>query len=222
MPTAALYPFMAAGEEKTTIQFPPGFGYPIGANDTWILNYMIHNLTAKPRTVYITYDMDFVPETSPLASSITPVHPIWMDVEDHHIYPVFDVHRGSGKNGKFTFPDMAKNPYGGGAPLNEFTVDHPGTLIGTAGHLHPGGLYDDLNLTRPGVRPAPANDPRERPGLSAAVPLGRRLLGQGPSARLLGRVDDRHARRLATPGPVRRRAERQRDLRLASSPPGMR
>ena len=55
-----------------------------------------------------------------------------MDVEDHHIYPVFNVKQGSGKDGKFTFPDMAKNPYGKAPmqPLNEFTVDHPGTLIG--------------------------------------------------------------------------------------------
>ena len=66
-----------------------------------------------------------------------------MDVEDHHIYPVFNVKQGSGKDGKFTFPDMAKDPYGSRAPLNVFTVDHAGTLIGTAGHLHPGGLYDD-------------------------------------------------------------------------------
>ena len=36
-------------------------------------------------------------------------------------------------------------------PLNEFTVDHPGTLIGTAGHLHPGGLYDTLDLIRQGA-----------------------------------------------------------------------
>ena len=59
-------------------------------------------------------------------------------------------------NGKYTFPDMAKNPYGTGPaqPLNQFTVDHPGTLIATAGHLHPGGLYDDLDLIRPGVKPA--------------------------------------------------------------------
>ena len=155
------YPFMAAGEEKTVIEFPQGYGYPIGAGDTWILNYMIHNLTNLPMTVYITYDMWFVPATSPLASTITPVHPIWMDVMDHNIYPVFNVRRGSGKHGKFTFPLMAKNPYGGGAPLNEFTVDHPGTLIGTAGHVHPGGLYDQLDLIRPGVKPTgatPAGD----------------------------------------------------------------
>jgi hypothetical protein len=147
------YPFMASGEEKTLYEFPAGYGYPIGAHDFWVLNYMIHNLTARSAKVYITYDLDFVPVTSPLAAHITPVHPIWMDVEDHHIYPVFNVRRGSGRNGKFTFPDMARRPYGNGAPLNEFTVDHPGTLVATAGHLHPGGLYDTLDLLRAGERP---------------------------------------------------------------------
>jgi hypothetical protein len=147
------YPFMAAGEEKTYYEFPAGYGYPIGAHDFWALNYMIHNLTARAAKVYITYDLDFIPATSPLASTITPIHPIWMDVESHHIYPVFDVHRGSGVGGKFTFPDMARNPYGSGPPLNEFKVDHAGTLIGTAGHLHPGGLYDELDLMRQGDGP---------------------------------------------------------------------
>jgi hypothetical protein len=148
------YPFMASGEEKTIYQVPPGFGYPVGAADHWILNYMIHNLREKPAKVYITYDMDFIPDSSPAARGITPVHPIWMDVESHHLYPVFNVHRHSGRNGKFTFPDMAKDPYSGGPSLNEFTVDHPGTLVATAGHLHPGGLYDDLDLVRSGAKPA--------------------------------------------------------------------
>jgi hypothetical protein len=146
-----IYPFMATGEERTVYSLPAGYGYPVGKHDLWILNYMIHDLWNRPFTVYITYDIDFVPMSSPLAASMTPVHPIWMDVEDHHIYPVFNVKRYSGKNGKYTFPDMAKDPYGSGSPLNEFTIDHPGTLIGTAGHLHPGGLYDDLDLIRAGA-----------------------------------------------------------------------
>jgi hypothetical protein len=146
-----LYPFMAAGEEKTTYEFPPGYGYPIEASDHWILNYMIHNLTNITRRVYVTYDMDFLPATAPAAAGITPVHPIWMDVQDHHIYPLFNVKKGSGKDGKFTYPNMAKDPYAGQTPLNEFTIDHAGTLIGTAGHVHPGGLYDDLELVRPGA-----------------------------------------------------------------------
>jgi hypothetical protein len=148
------YPFMAAGEEKTIYELPAGYGYPIDAGDMWVLNYMIHNLTDKPRHVYITYNIDFVPLTAPAASAIKPVHPIWMDVQDHSVYPVFDVQRFSGHGGKFTYPDMAKNPYNGGAPLNEFTVDHPGRLVGTAGHVHPGGLYDDLNLIRTGATPS--------------------------------------------------------------------
>ena len=149
------YPFMASGEEKTVVEFPQGYGYPIAAKDHWILNYMIHNLTDKPFKVYITYDMDFVPASSALGQTLTAAHPIWMDVEDHNLYPVFDVHRGSGVAGKYTFPDMAKNPYSKKQPpLNQFTIDHPGTLIGTAGHLHPGGLYTELDLIRSGATPS--------------------------------------------------------------------
>jgi hypothetical protein len=156
----SFYPFMATGEEKTITQFPRGYGYPVQARDLWLLDYMIHNLTRRPAQVYIDYDIDFVPASSPAASSMTPVHPIWMDVEHGHLYPVFNVREHSGKDGKFTFPDMAKHPYGrtkvpdqAATPLNEFTIDHPGVLIGTAGHLHPGGLYDTLDLIRPGARP---------------------------------------------------------------------
>ena len=149
----AFYPFVATGEEKTIVQFPHGYGYPVAARDLWVLNYMIHNLTAHAAQVYINYTIDFVPASSPAAAGITPVHPIWMDVEDHHLYPVFNVRHHSGVDGKFTFPDMAKNPYGGAPPLNEFTIDHPGLLVGTAGHVHPGGLYDDLDLIRPGAHP---------------------------------------------------------------------
>src|SRR5947209_1217985 len=56
-----VYPFMAVGEEKTIFEMPSGYGYPIHASDFWVLNYMIHNLTATPARVYITYDIDFVP-----------------------------------------------------------------------------------------------------------------------------------------------------------------
>jgi hypothetical protein len=157
------YPFMAAGEEKTIYEFPSGYGYPIGKNDFWALNYMIHDLTDKGAKVYITYDIDFIPKSSPAAASIKPLHPIWMDVESHHIYPVFDVHRYSGKNGKYTFPDMAKNPYGNGPKLNTFTVDHPGTLVGTAGHIHPGGLYDQLDDIRAGAAPSGGAIPGSEP-----------------------------------------------------------
>ena len=34
----------------------------------WLINYMIHNLTPNPDEVYITYEIDFVPDTAPEAA----------------------------------------------------------------------------------------------------------------------------------------------------------
>ena len=145
--------FFATGEEKTITQFPKGYGYQYKASDLWLLNHMIHNLTPQAMTLYATYTIDFIPADSPAAEGIKPVTPIWMDVENGGLYPVFDVFRHSGgKDGKFTFPDDAKNPYPGGVQKNEWTVDRDGVLLATAGHVHTGGLYTDLNLERPGAK----------------------------------------------------------------------
>jgi hypothetical protein len=142
--------FFASGEEKTIFTMPKPYGYFVKASDRWIMNYMIHDLVTKPFKVYITYDVDFVPANSATGKKMRPVVPVWMDVQNNHAYPVFDVKRHSGRNGKFTYPDMDPNAYGGGRPLNQWKVDRPGTLVGTAGHLHPGGLYEDLNVARGG------------------------------------------------------------------------
>ena len=55
-------PFFASGEEKTIAPFPRGYGLPIKATDQWQLLYMVHSAVQQPIEVYITYDIDFVPE----------------------------------------------------------------------------------------------------------------------------------------------------------------
>ncbi|QEC47342.1 hypothetical protein FSW04_06935 [Baekduia soli] len=146
------YPTFAAGEEKTVFNLPEGYGYHYDPSDSWIMNYMIHNLTPNPTSVYIKYDMDFLPDSEPAAQSLIPVHPLWMDVAGIAAYPVFDAYQGTGTKGRFTFPDQAK-----GAQRRDIGVAHQWTapsdvtLVGTAGHLHPGGLWDDLRATRGGV-----------------------------------------------------------------------
>ncbi|MCU1430607.1 MAG: hypothetical protein JWL83_4607 [Actinomycetia bacterium] len=147
--------FFAAGEEKTQMVLPKGYGYQFNAADHWVLNMMLHNITPTRATVFVTYDVDFIPANSPAAKGIIPARPIWMDVQNGSIYPVFDVLRGSGTNGRYTFPDDAKDPYGTNPPRNEWTVDADGVLIATAGHVHPGGLQTDLWLQRNGAT-APA------------------------------------------------------------------
>jgi plastocyanin len=144
--------FFAAGEEKTIMRQPRGYGYEYRASDVWLLNHMIHNLTPVPTEVYLVYEIDFIPKSSPAARGIAPVRPIWMDVENKSAYPVFDVEKGDGSNGRYTYPADEPRAYAGRARPNEWVVDRDGVIVSTAGHLHPGGLYNDLFLRRRGAR----------------------------------------------------------------------
>ena len=144
-----------AGEEKTTLDLPDGYGYRYVASDSWTLNHMLHNLVSQSFDLYIEYTLDFYPDGSEGAAGMTQVRPIWMDVQNASFYPVFDVWKGQGgADGKFNYPDdLATNPYGGPTrtQLNEWTVDRDGYLVWTAGHVHAGGLWTDLNLIRNGA-----------------------------------------------------------------------
>ena len=101
-------PLFAAGEEKTIVTAPQGFGWRYKPSDSWIMNHMIHNLTPSATDVYITYDLDFIPEGSPAAAGIRDVKTLWLDVMGIQAYPVFDVHKGAGgRDKRFTYPDEA-------------------------------------------------------------------------------------------------------------------
>ena len=138
-------PLFAAGEEKTAAIAPPGFGWRYETRDQWHMNHMIHNLTPTRETVYITYEIDFIPDGAPAAAGLQTIETAWLDTVGG-AYPVFDAKRGSGgRDRRFTYPDEA-----GGAPRPSWTVPHDSALVGTSGHLHPGGLWTDLTLTRDG------------------------------------------------------------------------
>src|SRR5687768_15748154 len=96
-------PFFATGEEKTRSEIPAGYGYRTSPADAWILNYMIHNLTAAAYTVTITYDLTWVPASAGLKEVV----PVWLDAVGHkepskQIYPVYDPERsGAGETAEF-------------------------------------------------------------------------------------------------------------------------
>jgi plastocyanin len=151
-PFQPLEPIFFAGEEKTTFNIPKGYGYEYLAGSTWILNHMIHNNTPNATKVKLVWDLDIIPATSKLAKKVRPVEPLWMDVRRGWGYPVFDVLRDTGANGTYTFPDQAaSDPYAGRTIQNEFKMPWSGTLVSAIGHLHPGGLYDDIDVIRPGA-----------------------------------------------------------------------
>ena len=143
-------PTFAAGEEKTNVKLPRPFGWRHQPDDGWVLNHMVHNLLPNRSRVYLTYTVDFVPDSSPLAKRMQPVRTRWVDVQNGSAYPVFDVHRGSGANGRFTYPRDDPHAYAGGWARNQTPIQRDGVLVQTAGHLHPGGLWTDLRLTRNG------------------------------------------------------------------------
>jgi hypothetical protein len=145
-------PTFAVGEEKTNYYAPQGYGWRYTTQQTWVINHMVHDLVGGSHTVYITYTMWFIPDSAPEAAGIHEISTQWMDVEGPKPYPVFNALKGSGKNGKFTFPDDAKNPYPDrpANPRNVWVANRDATLVGTSGHLHPGGLWTDLDITRDG------------------------------------------------------------------------
>jgi hypothetical protein len=149
---ANLQPTFAAGEEKTYFNAPRGFGWRYTTKQTWLINHMIHDLTRNPQEVYITYELYFIPDTAPEAAAVQRMDTLWMDVQGTKPYPVFDALRGQGTKGKMVYPDDQPNAYkADGVVRNRWVADHDGTLVSTAGHLHPGGLWTDLNITRDGV-----------------------------------------------------------------------
>lgn len=144
-------PRWAVGEEKTNVDLPAGFGWRFEPEQRWLLNPMIHNLIPNPTEVYITWDIDFVPDSSPAAAGIKPVRTQWLDVSGVRPYPVFDALRHYGGRDRYTFPNHARGAQKAAiGPAHEWTVPHDLTLVWSAGHLHPGGLYTDLEVTRGG------------------------------------------------------------------------
>ena len=168
-------PTFASGEEKTIAMLPQGYGYKVQGGASWGLNYMIHSLNASEgRSVYITWEIDWVPETAPPRTDIKRARIQWLDVAGApQLYPVFDAERGfdTDGDGEFVFPDDV--PADPAAPAFEeepkisnarqWTVPNDVTLVFGAGHLHPGGLHVDLEVARdgPDAGEADGDDPAE-------------------------------------------------------------
>ncbi|MGH2754084.1 MAG: cupredoxin domain-containing protein [Actinomycetota bacterium] len=172
-------PFFAAGEEKTVLPFPRGYGMQVNADDKWLLLYMVHSEVVQPKEVWITYDMDFVATEDAEEVGLVPTKPIWLDVQHEPIAkgapdtsgnPVFNVQKGFGSYSKeygqkvCTWPKQncaRHDMYGNvtpqqGKPIDiqgadwKVPKDMAGTIVTMGGHLHPGGIADEVSLVRDG------------------------------------------------------------------------
>jgi hypothetical protein len=160
-------PFFAAGEEKTILAMPNQYGLVTKAADTWALLYMVHNALTKPEVVWLTYDIDIIPKK--LGGDIIPVKALWLDVQKGSANPVFNVQKGFGHVDPETGTRVCRWPgencarfdaYGrptaqqgaaGAVPAADVVMKSAGTIIGLGGHLHPGGLRDEVSIKRGNV-----------------------------------------------------------------------
>ena len=165
-------PFFAAGEEKTVAPFPRGFGMPVQGTDQWLLLYMVHSAVSQPMETYIIYDVDFIPKDKAEKLDIKPAYPLWLDVRPSG-YPVFNTQRPfGGKDGMCTWPreqcadfdpwgdEIVGQGQAGNGTGTDYELPakgktfgkagefHGGTIIGMGGHLHPGGIRNEIDLVR--------------------------------------------------------------------------
>ncbi|MEA2474554.1 MAG: hypothetical protein QOE06_2469 [Thermoleophilaceae bacterium] len=160
------------GDEETRADFrrrtaaePGGPVYgnflPAGRNQTII--YMLHNKTNQPMEVWIVLDTVFQHGTRQELEQITGRQ--YHDVAGMLMGRTFDVPRDANGDGRWDYykeqtkcAEQNKRPEGCAI---EFTAPRDGTIIGSGGHLHPGGIDVDVENYGPIDNPCP-RDPRGR------------------------------------------------------------
>jgi hypothetical protein len=113
--------FFAAGNERTPLAMPTGFGYHVG-NDPWTLITEIMNHSEQLRTVWIELDVTYRPAPDP---GIRVVKPVWMDVANCR---TSEYHVDAGPS-ETTWT---------------WTSSLTGRIVAAAGHLHDGGTRISL------------------------------------------------------------------------------
>jgi plastocyanin len=132
--TMSLFPNMAerfygAGEERTKMVLPEGYGYPISRQDNWLMIFMFMNHRSVTDAAYIEYNV-----TVDTRQDLTPAEPYWLDVGQCGTDPIYNIPGGRPKGSVHTRRKVLEMP-------------KAGRLISAGGHVHGGGQV--LALRRP-------------------------------------------------------------------------
>lgn len=122
--------FYGDGEERAKLDLPPGYGYPVGANDRWVMVWMLMNHRLQADSVLIRYRITW--DTDP---SLKPVVPVGFDASNLRQGLVYDV-PGGGRKGSLDLRTMTRPSL------------VTGRIVAGLGHVHGGAK--DLVLSEPG------------------------------------------------------------------------
>ncbi|GAA4703417.1 hypothetical protein Prum_021040 [Phytohabitans rumicis] len=112
--------FAAAGNERTEIAMPLGYGYYNDGLHRWNMASDFMNHAEEPKTVYVEITYEYVPDD---VAELKRLRPVWLDVA-----PCGSVR------------DIYEVPAGGSTETWDWEVDVPGRVIGLGGHSHMGGV----------------------------------------------------------------------------------
>jgi plastocyanin len=121
--------FFAAGEERAKIAMPQGYGYKTNPQNFWGMYYMVMNHRAQTDSAFIEYTVTV--DTAPAIKDVTPY---WLDINDCHTDPYYNV-PGTGKPGSLH------------TRTKDLVMPRAGAIVAGIGHVHGGA--QKLTLTKP-------------------------------------------------------------------------
>jgi hypothetical protein len=108
--------FAAAGNERTEIRMPLGYGLYNAGLHRWNMASDFMNHAEEPKSVFVKITYEYVPAS---AGELKTVRPVWLDVA-----PCRSVR------------DTYQVPAGGSTETSDWEVNVPGRVIGLGGHSH--------------------------------------------------------------------------------------
>jgi hypothetical protein len=168
--------FFAAGNERTKIGFPGGYGYRVRWYDSWnlLVDLMNHGLTSQTVYFQVTYTY------RPSWESVKPVRPVWLDIDQCG-------------DSEYSIPAGYSDTH------RDWSVNVPGKVVSVAGHVHGHGVaVEATNESRGGKvicrsDATLGSDPHEVVAMSTCVddPVAR--VRSGDIVRLHSMYNSTHA-----------------------------
>lgn len=106
--------FFASGNERTTIEFPSGYGYRVNFWDQWNLIYDLMNMTPNEKTVYVEIEYTYT-------NSADDVSPVWLDIDQCG-------------DSQYSIPAGYSDSHW------DWDVNRPGNVVAIGGHVHDHGI----------------------------------------------------------------------------------
>ena len=120
------------------MRLPKGYGYPLRASDGLLLNHMIHNLTPVPTQVYMSTRSTSCRRARARRAGCARCGRSGWTCRAAASIPVFNVRKGSGRNGRFTYPDDSQEPVSRRAEEEPVGRGQAGRARGDGGPPPPG------------------------------------------------------------------------------------